>query len=57
VTPDVKEYFQQQYNDSGIRVVPGHWPDFKSREQVDQWITLIKSMFEEAKKDGKEESL
>jgi Asp-tRNA(Asn)/Glu-tRNA(Gln) amidotransferase C subunit len=33
--------------------VPGHWPDFTSKEEVDDWISdmnIILNFFEKAKK-------
>lgn len=49
MTPEIKQYFQEQYSKSAFSVVPGHWmipatilvPDFKSREEVDEWIILM----------------
>ena len=44
MTDEVKKYFMEQYEKSDIRVVPGHWPDFKSKEEVDKWLNLMESM-------------
>ena len=38
MTTEVSKYFQKQYKELGVRVVPGHWPDFKSKAEVDKWI-------------------
>lgn len=35
---DAKEYFIQEYLKQDIRVVPGHWPDFATKEEVDDWL-------------------
>ena len=44
---DVKEYFREQYKNCDFRVVPGHWPDFKNRHEVDNWISLMNLMTSE----------
>lgn len=41
MTDEVWAYFQERYTNSEARVVPWHWPDFKSKEEVDEWITLL----------------
>lgn len=38
MTNEVQKYFLAKYQKAGFRVVPGHWPDFESKEQVDEWI-------------------
>lgn len=46
---DVREYFYQEYAKSNIKVTPGHWPNFKSRKEVDEWINhlqKLESMFD-----------
>lgn len=35
---EIEEYFWQKYENASFRVVPGHWPDFQSKEEVDKWI-------------------
>jgi hypothetical protein len=50
---EVMEYFTEQYKKANFRVVPGHWPDFTSKEEVDDWISdmnIILNFFEKAKK-------
>lgn len=47
MTKEVKEYFLEKYKKSDIRVVPGHWPDFKSKEAVNKWFVLMEAMFKE----------
>jgi len=47
MTDEVSEYFHRQYEKSKVRVVPGHWPKFKSKKQVDLWIKLINSMVDD----------
>jgi nitrogen regulatory protein PII-like uncharacterized protein len=41
---DVYDYFIQQYEKASFRVVPGHWPDFESKEDVDKWIKMTQDM-------------
>lgn len=40
MTDEVWRYFIGQYEKCSFRVVPGHWPDFKSKEDVDKWIQV-----------------
>jgi hypothetical protein len=47
MTDEVREYFFEKYEKSPVRVVPGHWPKFKTKEQVDKWFEIMESMFEE----------
>jgi len=46
---DVEEYFCEQYAALGLKVVPGHWPDFKTRGEVDLFIEDMKEMAEFSK--------
>ncbi|MDK2824084.1 MAG: hypothetical protein PWQ67_1923 [Clostridia bacterium] len=51
---EVKEYFIQQYKKVKFRAVPSHWPDFKTKEEVDQWISKMENIMEIAfEKDGR----
>lgn len=43
---DVEQYFLEQYTALGLKVVPGHWPDFKTREEVDLFIEDMNAMAE-----------
>ena len=45
MTDEIKEYFIEKYKICDVKVVPGHWPDFKSKEEVNKWIKFLKSMF------------
>lgn len=50
IHPDVADYFEQQYNAQPIKVVPGHWPNMYTKEDVDKWLKtldLIKSTFDD----------
>lgn len=44
MTKEVSEYFREQYGRASFRVVPGHWPDFKSKEEVDKWMVMMQKM-------------
>ena len=44
MTDEVQEYFFKKYEKAGFRVVPGHWPDFNSKEDVDKWIHGMEEM-------------
>jgi hypothetical protein len=35
---EIEEYFYAKYEKASFRVMPGHWPDFLSKEEVDLWI-------------------
>ncbi len=43
---EVKTYFYEKYNKLNIKVVPGHWPDFKSKAEVDKWIAILEKTAE-----------
>ncbi|MDO4327518.1 MAG: hypothetical protein Q4E24_16095 [bacterium] len=48
MTDEVKEYAEKRIWESGIRRVTAHYPQFESREQVDEWIdTASRSLHEE----------
>lgn len=48
MTDEVKEYAEKRIWESGIRRVQEHYPQFESREQVDEWIdTASRSLHEE----------
>lgn len=38
---EVRKYFHQEYSRANFRVVPGHWPNFKTKEEVDDWFELM----------------
>ena len=38
---EVEAYFIEKYKKANIKLVPGHWPDFKSKEEVDRWISIL----------------
>lgn len=44
---EIYQYFMEKYKKSDFTVLPGHWPDFKSKEEVDKWFEIINSMFNE----------
>lgn len=44
MTDEVKEYAEKRILESGIRRVPGHYPDFESKEHVDDWLAMSKVM-------------
>jgi len=35
---EVMAYFFKRYENASFRVVPGHWPDFQTKEEVDEYI-------------------
>lgn len=42
----VEEYFFERYAKADFRVTPGHWPDFQSKEEVDEWFKSIEETIE-----------
>lgn len=48
MTDDVKEYFLEKYKKANFRVVPGHWPEFETKEQVDKWINRMEKLLSHA---------
>ncbi len=42
IAPEIEDYFEEQYENCGIKVVPGHWPEMKTKEDVDKWISGLK---------------
>lgn len=39
---EIEQYFYEQYEKCGFKLVPGHWPDFKTIEEVDKWFRMAK---------------
>lgn len=35
---EVMAYFRKRYSEAPFSVVPGHWPDFKTKQDVDDYI-------------------
>lgn len=46
VAPEIEEYFKEQYEKSGFRVVPGNWPEMKTKADVDDWISVTEKVLE-----------
>ena len=44
VAPKIEDYFLEQYNKCGVRVVPGHWPEMRTKKDVDEWIESLKCL-------------
>jgi hypothetical protein len=44
MTKEVSDYFREQYGKASFRVVPGHWPDFATKEEVDKWLKMVQAM-------------
>ena len=57
MTDDVSQYFCEQYRKCDFRVVPYHWPDFKSKEDVDKWIQSHEKLSDAIFKDESEEDM
>lgn len=48
---ELKDYANKRIKESGIVMVPGHYPVFESKEHVDKWIEMMQALFDNAKKD------
>ena len=61
IDPEVEAYFNEQYEKVGIKVVPGHWPEMKTKADVDKWIKNIKlvdqMLDDSVEEDAQQESL
>lgn len=55
VPEELREYAEQRIRESGIRMVSGHYPVFKSKEEVELWFKMAKFLSEKGreKKEGK----
>lgn len=52
---EVTAYFFERYEKASFRVVPEHWPDFKTKEEVDEYIDTTEKIMA-AFRTNKEES-
>ena len=53
---EVTAYFFERYEKASFRVVPGHWPDFQTKEEVDEYIDATEKITA-AFRTNKEESI
>ena len=44
---EVKEYYIEKVKESGIFMVPGHYPVLKTKEEIDCFIDIRRKSFEE----------
>ncbi|WP_251861061.1 hypothetical protein [Clostridium sp. Marseille-Q2269] len=44
---EIYEYFMEKYKKANFKVVPGHWPNFKTKEEVDKWLKIMELMLDE----------
>nr|WP_288828494.1 hypothetical protein [uncultured Clostridium sp.] len=47
MTEEVRKYAEKRIMESNIRMVPGHYPEFKSKEQVDMFLKMSELSFKE----------
>lgn len=47
---EVTAYFFERYEKASFRVVPGHWPDFQTKEEVDEYIDATEKIMEAFRK-------
>ncbi len=43
---ELKDYANKRIEESGIVMVPGHYPVFESKEHVDKWIEINQKVFD-----------
>ncbi|WP_156202095.1 hypothetical protein [Thermoanaerobacter thermocopriae] len=43
---EIHKYFIKRLKEEGVRILPEHYPKLKTREEVDEWIYVIKKSFE-----------
>ena len=57
MSQELRDYANEKIKESGIVMVPGHYPVFESKEHVDKWIEMMQGAFadyfgqDKAKKD------
>lgn len=51
MTEEVRKYAEERIYKSGIRCVPGHYPEFDSKEQVDMFLKMRKMAFSAYEKE------
>lgn len=56
MTDEIKQYFLERYEQADFRVVPGHWPDFESRESVDRWMEAMSATWKVAREEIRQET-
>jgi len=44
---EVYDYFAKKLKEEGIRILPGHYPKLKTKEEVDKWFHIIKQSFKD----------
>ena len=42
---ELKDYANKRIKESGIVMVPGHYPVFESKEHVDEWIEMMQKAY------------
>ena len=52
MSDEVYEYFLERYQKAKFRVVPGHCPNFKSKEHVDKWFKFVDDIMSTAFKEA-----
>jgi len=53
---EIRKYFTKRLKEEEIQILPEHYPELKTKEEVDKWIRIIKKSFEDffKEKRGKE---
>ena len=47
---EIRKYFEDRYKELKIRVTPRHYPNFKTKKEVDRWIEELRLMEEHIKR-------
>jgi|GEM_PF-1061829 len=50
----LENYLVQKIKSTDITTVPGHWPDFETKEEIDEYFSQAKMLFEYAKNEKEE---
>lgn len=53
MSQELKDYANKRIKESGIVMVPGHYPVFDSKEHVDEWIKMMQAAFTDYFGQGK----
>lgn len=46
---EARKYFIEEYQKQDFKVVPGHWPDFATKKDVDKWIDMQNNIMKAAR--------
>lgn len=53
IPEDVKEYYEKKLQETGIRMVPGHYPVLETKNEVDMYFSMCEQIVSAGKKARK----